>query len=107
MKVEMEAMLYPVYVHHDDGSAYGLTFPDFPGCFAAADDLADVPRIVQEAVEVHFEGDVGEIPSPSAPEQWGNDDRFTGGYWMLVEIDLQQLRSTPTQWNTSAGMLAE
>ena len=43
-------MLYPVYVHKDEGSAYGLTFPDFPGCFSAADDLADLPGIDQEAV---------------------------------------------------------
>jgi hypothetical protein len=29
-------MLYPVYVHKDPDSAYGVTFPDFPGCFSAA-----------------------------------------------------------------------
>ena len=28
-------MLYPVYVHKDQDSAYGLTFPDFEGCFSA------------------------------------------------------------------------
>jgi predicted RNase H-like HicB family nuclease len=22
-------------IHHDESSAYGLTFPDAPGCFAA------------------------------------------------------------------------
>ena len=32
-------MLYPVYVHKDPDSAYGVTFPDFPGCFSAADEL--------------------------------------------------------------------
>lgn len=45
-------MLYPLYVHHDDGSAYGGTFPDFPGCFTAADDLADLPRMAQEAAAI-------------------------------------------------------
>jgi len=33
-------MLYPVYVHlGDETHAHGVTIPDFPGCFSAADDL--------------------------------------------------------------------
>ena len=94
-------MLYPVYVHKDKGSAYGLTFPDFPGCFSAADRLGDLPRMAQEAVEVHFEGEELEIPQPSVPEQWARDKRFTGGYWMLVEIDLSRVSSQPMRLNIS------
>jgi predicted RNase H-like HicB family nuclease len=30
-------MLYPVYVHHEEGASYGAIVPDFEGCFAAAD----------------------------------------------------------------------
>jgi hypothetical protein len=26
-------------VHKDEGSAFGVHFPDLPGCFSAADDL--------------------------------------------------------------------
>lgn len=94
-------MLYPVYVHKDADSAYGLTFPDLPGCFSAADELADVPRLAQEAVEVHFEGEDFEIPAPSAPEQWEGDARFIGGYWLLLEIDLSKIRSQPVRLNVS------
>ena len=37
-------MLYPVYVHPGDADhAHGVTFPDFPGCFSAADDWSDLP----------------------------------------------------------------
>ena len=94
-------MLYPVYVHKDEGSAYGLTFPDFPGCFSAADELADLPRMAQEAVEVHFEGEDMAIPEPSAPEQWADDERFQGGYWMLVEVDLARVGAKPVRLNIS------
>jgi predicted RNase H-like HicB family nuclease len=94
-------MLYPVYVHKDEGSAYGLTFPDLPGCFSAADELADLPGMAQEAVEVYFEGEDMEIPVPSAPEQWIADKRFRGGYWMLVEIDLAKIHSRPVRLNVS------
>lgn len=81
-------MFYPAYVHKDLGSAYGVTLPDFPGCFAAADELQDLPRQVQEAVELHFEGENLSIPVPTAPDDWAGDDRFLGGYWMLIDIDL-------------------
>jgi len=59
-------MLYPVYVHKDQDSAYGLTFPDFEGCFSAADDLQDLERMAQEAVELHFEGEDMPLPQPSS-----------------------------------------
>lgn len=94
-------MLYPAYIHKDEGSAYGVTFPDFPGCFSAADELADLPRMAQEAVEVHFEGEELPIPAPSAPESWAGDDRFDGGYWMLVDVDLSKVNSKAVRLNIS------
>ena len=33
---------YIAIVHKDQDSAYGLSFPDAPGCFSAADDMDDV-----------------------------------------------------------------
>lgn len=63
-------MFYPAYVHKDPGSAYGITLPDFPGCFTAADDLQELPRQVQEAVELHFEGENLPIPVPTTPDDW-------------------------------------
>jgi predicted RNase H-like HicB family nuclease len=35
-------MNYYAIVHHDPGSAYGASFPDLAGCFAAADDENDL-----------------------------------------------------------------
>lgn len=94
-------MLYPLYVHKDEGSAYGMTFPDFPGCFSAADEPGDIPRMAQEAVEVYFEGEDLGMAGPSAPEQWLDDERFQGGFWMLVDIDLSKIQSKPVRLNIS------
>lgn len=94
-------MLYPAYVHKDESSAYGVTFPDFPGCFSAADEMADLPRMAQEAVEVHFEGEELPIPAPSAPEAWAGDERFESGYWLLVDIDLSKINSKAVRLNIS------
>ena len=46
-------MLYPVYVHPgDEAHAHGITIPDFPGCFSAADSWEELPSMIQEAAEV-------------------------------------------------------
>lgn len=94
-------MLYPVYVHKVADSAYGITFPDFPGCFSAADEIADLPRMAQEAVEVHFEGEDTAIPAPSFPEDWHHDERFQDGYWMLLDIDLSRISTRAIRVNVS------
>jgi len=63
-------MLYPVYIYPgDERTAHGVAFPDFPGCFSAADEWNDLPRLIQEAVEVHFEGEEMDVPPPSSLEK--------------------------------------
>ena len=42
-------------VHKDPDSAYGIEFPDAPGCFSAADTLDDLPGIASEALALWFE----------------------------------------------------
>ena len=94
-------MFYPAYIHKDANSSYGVSFPDFPGCFSAADELADLPKAAQEAVEVHFEGEDLPIPKPSAPEKWAKDKRYQSGYWMLIDIDLSKVSSKAIRVNIS------
>ena len=94
-------MLYPIYVHKDADSAYGAIFPDFPGCFAAADDLQGLPRAAQEAAEAHFGADDDPIPAPTSPEAWAADPDYSGGFWMLVEIDLAKVRAKAVRLNIS------
>ncbi|MFT0533782.1 type II toxin-antitoxin system HicB family antitoxin [Castellaniella hirudinis] len=94
-------MLYPIHVHKDRDSAYGASFPDFPGCFAGADDLQGLPRAAQEAVEAHFYGDTEAIPAPSAPEAWEGREDFAGGFWMMVDIDLSKVNAKAVRLNIS------
>jgi predicted RNase H-like HicB family nuclease len=95
-------MLYPVYVHlGDENHAHGVTFPDFPGCFSAADDWADLPRLIQEAVEVYFEGEAGVIPPPTPLEVLARDPVYAGGTWLLVDIDLERINPRRVRLNVS------
>jgi predicted RNase H-like HicB family nuclease len=43
-------------VHKERDSAYGVTFPDAPGCFSAADDMDDLFVNAAEALELWSEG---------------------------------------------------
>ena len=95
-------MLYPVYVHPgDEHHAHGVTFPDFPGCFSAADDWADLPRLIQESVEVYFEGEAVEVPPPTPLEVLARDPAYTGGTWLLVDIDLERVNPRRVRLNVS------
>jgi predicted RNase H-like HicB family nuclease len=81
-------MLYPVYIHMGDAKhAHGVTFPDFPGCFSAADEWSDLPGAIQEAVEAHFHGEP--------------DAQYQGGVWLLAEIDLTRIDTRPVRLNVS------
>ena len=86
-------MLYPAYVHlGDDKQACGVTIPDFPGCFSAADEWEDLSRLIQEAAEVYFEGEDMPVPPPSSLELLADNPEYQGGIWLLVDIDLAKLK---------------
>lgn len=89
-------MIYPAYVHlGDKDHAHGVFLPDFEGCFSAADNYADLPAKIQEAVELYFEGEDLEIPEPSDIAELESSGHYWGGVWMLVDIDLLKLSSRP------------
>lgn len=85
-------MLYPVHIEPGDAThAHGISFPDFPGCFSAADEWTEIPAKAQEAVEAHFaEGEP--IPAPTDLQRWVDDPQYKGGIWLLIDIDLSRVR---------------
>jgi predicted RNase H-like HicB family nuclease len=96
-------MLYPVYVHPgDDKTAHGIIFPDFPGCFSAADRWEEIPVMAQEAIEAHMGGENLPIPEPSQLEKLVHESEYSnGGIWMLLEIDVSRIDPSPQRVNIS------
>lgn len=95
-------MLYPVYVHVGDGKhAHGVTFPDFEGCFAAADEWADLPSAIQDAVQAHFYGEPDAVPAPTPLEVLAKSPEYVGGVWLLAQVDLSQIDTRPVRLNVS------
>ena len=95
-------MLYPVYVHAGDAqTAHGVTFPDFPGCFAAADDWEGLPAAIQEAVQAHFHEEPEAVPAPTPLQVLARRREYRGGVWLLAEVDLSRIKTRAVRLNIS------
>lgn len=95
-------MRYPVVIHKDKKTDYGVTVPDLPGCFSAGDTMEDALTNAVEAIECHLEGlllDGDEIPQAQPVEVHLKNRNFAGGTWALVSVDLSKLRSKTKRIN--------
>jgi predicted RNase H-like HicB family nuclease len=76
---------YYAVVHKDEDSAYGVHFPDVPGCFSAADILEDVIPNAVEALTLHLE----DVPAPATSDtgrirELASEDLAEGAFLMAV-----------------------
>ncbi len=96
-------MVYPVVIHKEKNSAYGVSVPDLPGCISAGNTLDESLVMIREAIELHLEGMIedGEvIPPARSLEDVRSDRRFRGvAAFALVQIDASNLRSKAVRIN--------
>ena len=95
-------MRYPVVIHKDRKSDYGVTVPDLPGCFSAGETMEDALTNAVEAIECHIEGlllEGDEIPQARPVETHIKNRDYAGGTWALVGIDLSRLASKTKRIN--------
>jgi predicted RNase H-like HicB family nuclease len=84
-------MKYAVVVHHDEGSAYGVTVPDLPGCFSAGETFDEALENAVEAIGLHLEGlaDEGmDIPRPGSIDQHYENQDYADGTWGFIDFDI-------------------
>ena len=87
-------MQYPIIIHKDADSDYGVTFPDIFDCFSAGTTIEEAINKAQKAAECHIEGmliDSEPIPIPSNIDLHKTNPDFKNGVWALVEIDISKL----------------
>ena len=87
-------MRYPVVIHKEDKSDYGVTVPDLPGCFSAGGTIDEALIQVVEAIQLHLEGmliDGDLIPEALSVEHHKNNPDFAHGIWAFVDIDLSKI----------------
>jgi predicted RNase H-like HicB family nuclease len=97
-------MNYPVVIHKDDDSDYGVTVPDLPGCFSAGDSFEDALENAKEAILCHIEGmlaDGEKLQQPLSIESHQGKKEFKGGVWALVSVDLSEVSGKSKRVNIS------
>jgi predicted RNase H-like HicB family nuclease len=70
---------YIALVHKDEGTSYGVSFPDLPGCISAGDTFEEAVANAAEALAGHLalmrvDGD--DIPAPRSFEELKRDRDF-------------------------------
>ena len=88
---EENYMIYPVIIHKDEGSDFGVIIPDFPGCFSAASSQETIAASVQDAIECYMEGEDMEVPTPSDLTAVMASEDAEDGAIMMVDVDLSFL----------------
>ena len=94
-------MKYPIVIHKDPGSSYGVAVPDLPGCFSGGETLDEAMDAACEAIECHVEGflmDGDSMPERKPMEVHVANPDFAGGIWAVVSVDLSKLSSKLTQF---------
>lgn len=87
-------MQFAIVVHHDDGSSYGVSVPDLPGCFSGGQTVEEAFVAAREAILLHLEGMVEDgdpLPQPQPIEAHLNNENYQGGVWGMVDVDLAAL----------------
>ena len=97
-------MRFPAVVHKDEGSSYGVTIPDLPGCFSGGDTLDEALTNAQEAITGHIETlfMAGELLPKTRPleEHHLNEDYRDARYWgCFVDVDLSTIENKAVRLN--------
>ena len=95
-------MRYPIVIHKDKKSGYGVTVPDLPGCFSAGDTLEEAIDSVHESIACHLEGllmDGEPIPEQEPLEVHQVSKDYRNGIWALADIDTSKLSSKAKRVN--------
>ena len=95
-------MRYPIVVHKDDVSSYGVTVPDLPGCFSGGDTLDDAFDMAREAIVGHIETllmDGQHVPRQRPLQVHQANPDLADGVWGMVEVDMSKLSGKTVRVN--------
>jgi predicted RNase H-like HicB family nuclease len=70
---------YIALVHKDEGTSYGVSFPDLPSCISAGDTFEEAVANAAEAIAAHLalmRADGDTIPAPRSFDELKRDREF-------------------------------
>jgi hypothetical protein len=86
-------MLYPMYIRKAADKSFQAILPDFDSYLSDIDRRSCLSTAFKESVEAKLRERAAMKVAPSKPDDWVNDHRFRGGFWMLIELELDGDRS--------------
>ncbi|WP_068091063.1 type II toxin-antitoxin system HicB family antitoxin [Novosphingobium rosa] len=99
---------YIALVHKEEDSSYGISWPDLPGCFSAADTEDELLPMATEALTLWFE-DAQEVTPRSLKEVLAvvADDLAEGAFLLAVPRLSVSTRSVRVNLSLDSGTLAD
>ena len=97
-------MKFPVVLHKDADSDYGVTVPDVPGCFSAGATVSEALENAQEALALHFEGLVADgdaLPQAQEVDVHLAHPDYAGGVWAVVDFDVTPYLGKAVRFNAT------
>ncbi|WP_090944657.1 type II toxin-antitoxin system HicB family antitoxin [Azotobacter beijerinckii] len=97
-------MKFPVVLHKDPNSDYGVTVPDVPGSFSAGVTMDEALENTLEALALHFEGlmaDGEPLPQPQSLEAHQGNPDYAGGVWAIVDFDVTPYLGKAVRFNAT------
>ncbi|WP_322078528.1 type II toxin-antitoxin system HicB family antitoxin [Burkholderia cepacia] len=91
-------MEFPIAIHKDDGTVYGVIVPDIPGVHSWGETIEEAIKNTGDAITAHVEtlielGGKGSFTCSTIEELAGKPD-YTGAVWALVTVDIPVSRMT-------------
>jgi predicted RNase H-like HicB family nuclease len=97
-------MNFPVVLHKDADSDYGVTVPDLPGCFSAGRTIDEALNASREAIELHLEGLAAAghaLPLAGQIDDYQARREYRGGIWAVVSVAEDALRGKVVRLNVT------
>ena len=97
-------MQYPIFIHKDEDSDYGVTVPDLPGCYSAGSTVEEAILNAHEAIECHLEGlllDNDPIPLKKPLAHYLSFRDEAGAMLVIIDIDTSKISGKVTRINVS------
>lgn len=101
-------MKYPVAIHKDQDSAFGVTVVDIPGCFSAGDTLDEALENTRQAIIAHLDllAEEGVLaPAASQADDHYESAEYADAVWAYVDIDVTPFSGRHEKINTSLPSL--
>jgi len=86
-------MRFPIAVHKDEGTIYGVSVPDLPGCFSSGKTFDQAIESAKEAITAHIEtllelGETVDVKATDIEDHIANPE-YTGAIWAVIDVDLR------------------